>query len=315
MRVVVNKFLNQVEGQVDKLKGKVDRDTMRKAINVGKQVVEKIPKKDQIVKRFASPVCTIKIQNQTEKAYNRVKGTMDKMGSMVGTLKKAIEAIDRQINNVMGFADKVRKILEMIDKIVKILETVVKTLSKAIMAIPAQFVTAGVIIKLGDIMKVSSGMIATFKAMIEIVPKTLDYYTGRIQTIYDSITPIRERVLKTDNYIKYHKQVLESVYLKYINVCNVPDQESTDNNGIINEDNLQVGEEQQDAVNDFLSADPTPENTLNAQDELASYYTETIESLQAKGETEAVERLYRAEFSEIPYDRKKSYEKLDISTG
>jgi hypothetical protein len=315
MRVVVNKFLNQVEGQVDKLKGKVDRDTMKKAINVGKQVVEKIPKKDQLIKRFASPICTIKIQNQTEQAYNRIKGTMDKMGSMVGTLRKAIDAIDRQINNVLGFADKVRKILSMINKIVSTLKTVVKVISQAIMSIPAQFVTAGVIIKLGDIMKVSSGMIATFEAMIEIVPNTLDYYEERIKAVHKSITPIRERVHKTDNYIIYHRQVLESVYLKYINVCNVPDQESTDNDGIVNEDALQVGEEQQDAVNDFLSADPTPENTLEAQDELAAYYTETVESLQAKGETEAIERLYRAEFSEIPYDRKRSYEKLDISTG
>lgn len=315
MRKVVNKFISQVEGQVDKVKKKVDKDTVKKAVNVGKQVAEKIPKKDQLVKRFASPLCNLKAQDNTESAYLQAKGLMDKMAGMVGALKNAVEAIDRQINNVIGFIDKIRKILEKVGKIVDILLKVIKALSKALMAIPAQFVTAGVIIKLGDIMKTSEGMVATFKAMIDIVPETLDYYNDRIKAIHSSISPIRERIFKTDNFVIYHRQVLESVYMKYINVCNVPDQEYTDNEGIINEENLQTGEEQQDAVEDFLSADPTPENTLNSQDELASYYTETVESLQAKGETEAVDRLYRADFSMIPFDRKKSYEKIDISTG
>ena len=315
MRKVVNKFISQVEGQVDKVKKKVDKDTVKKAINVGKQVVSRIPKKDQLVKRFTSPVCTIPIQNQTESAYNQIKGTMDKMANMTGALKKIVEAIDRQINNIIGFIDKVRKILEKVGKIVDILLKVIKALQKALMAIPAQFVTAGVIIKLGDIMKTSEGMVATFKAMIDIVPKTLDYYNDRVKSIHSSITPIRERIFKTDNFIIYHRQVLESVYMKYVKVCNVTDQENTDNEGIINEDNLQTATEQQDAVDDFLSADPTPENTLNAQDELAAYYTETVESLQAKGETEAIDRLYRADFNMIPFDRKKSYEKIDISTG
>ena len=108
MRKVVNKFISQVEGQVDKVKKKVDKDTVKKAINVGKQVVSRIPKKDQLVKRFTSPVCTIPIQNQTESAYNQIKGTMDKMANMTGALKKIVEAIDRQINNIIGFIDKVR---------------------------------------------------------------------------------------------------------------------------------------------------------------------------------------------------------------
>ena len=67
-----------------------------------------------------------------------------------------------------------------------------------------------------------------------------------------------------------------------------------------------------DAVDDFLSNDPTPENTLNAQDPLADMYTDTIQSLQAQGDEVAVERLYRADFSQIPMDRKKAYEKIDI---
>ena len=131
---------------------------------------------------------------------------------------------------------------------------------------------------------------------------------------------------KIEDWVRENKYVTAMIVLtlclilvKYIMMgCWVVCLEQPDEiyyDGIINEDSLQVGEEQQDAVNDFLSADPTPENTLEAQDELAAYYTETVESLQAKGETEAIERLYRAEFSEIPYDRKKSYEKLDISTG
>jgi len=319
MRIVVNKFINQVESRVDKIKKKVDKDTVKRSINVGKQTVAKIPKKDQMIKRFASPFCDLKSQNKTEEAYMETKNIIDKMAISIGALKKSIDSIDRQVNNIIDFIEKVKNILSKIDQIVTILLKVIKVLGQALGNIPAQFVTAGVIIKLGDIVKTSEGMVATFKAMIDQVPGTLDYYEGRAHSINLSISPVRERTYKTDNYVLYHKQVLESVYLKYINVCNVPDQEYTDNEGIINEENLggtgtNVGIEQQNAVDNFLSADPSPENTLNLQDELVSYYTETISSLQAKGKTEAIERIYRADFSQILLDRKQAYQKIDIST-
>ena len=317
MRVVVNKFITQVEDRVNQVTKKIDKDTVKKGIAVGKQVVEKVPKKDQLIKRFTSPVCTLKIQNNTELAYTKIKRTLDIVGRAVEGIKKNVIAVDRQVNNIIGFIDKVRKILDKVENIVNILQKVVDTLQVAVMSIPAQFVTAGLIIKLGDIVKVSEGMIKVFKALIVHVPKTLDFFDVRIKRIHSKIDPIRKEVLAADNYIKYHRQVLESVYLKYLKVCNVTDQEPTDPQGNVNEENIggtgaNSGTDQQDAVDDFLSNDPTPENTLNAQDPLADMYTDTIQSLQAQGDEVAVERLYRADFSQIPMDRKKAYEKIDI---
>ena len=88
MRVVVNKFITQVEDRVNQVTKKIDKDTVKKGIAVGKQVVEKVPKKDQLIKRFTSPVCTLKIQNNTELAYTKIKRTLDIVGRAVEGIKK-----------------------------------------------------------------------------------------------------------------------------------------------------------------------------------------------------------------------------------
>ena len=94
MRVVVNKFITQVEDRVNQVTKKIDKDTVKKGIAVGKQVVEKVPKKDQLIKRFTSPVCTLKIQNNTELAYTKIKRTLDILGRSVEGIKKKVIAVE-----------------------------------------------------------------------------------------------------------------------------------------------------------------------------------------------------------------------------
>ena len=318
MRKVVNQFLAQTESQVQKIKKRVNKDTIKKTAAISKQVFEKIPKKDQLVQRFTAPLCTIKAQNDTEITYNGIKDKMTTVHNGVKSIKRGIDMIDRQINNVQKFIDQIKSILDAIQTITDLLSTIIKTVKNAITFIPAAYANVGLIVKLGDIIKVSEGMVEAFKANIEFVPKTLDYSEEKIKKVYNTLSPPRNIVKEADNFMIYHIQVLESVYLKYNKVCNVPNTDYTDNDGIINEEAVgggeaDTGQEQQNAVDDFLSADPTPENTLNAQDPLANYYTETISSLQAKGDSEALERLYRADLSFSTLDRKKGYEKIDIS--
>ena len=52
-------------------------------------------KKDQLIKRFTSPVCTLKIQNNTELAYTKIKRTLDIVGRAVEGIKKNVIAVDR----------------------------------------------------------------------------------------------------------------------------------------------------------------------------------------------------------------------------
>ena len=88
--------------------------------------------------------------------------------------------------------------------------------------------------------------------------------------------------------IDYYWTILEGLYLQYLNICNVP-----------NQDNLDANED----VQNMLDGQVNDGNLSQYQDGLSDLLESTMEDLG--GNQELIDRLYRADFKMVGYRRYK----------
>ena len=318
MNQLVSQFLNTIQGQIADLKEKARAEGNKQVEQLKEKIEEELPTVEELSKRFhtgdlgdigiegaptVSPptqICSVKAQEKTEEIY-------DNYNKLILRLKNTATSAQSGIDNLLNTSTKINSLVDKINNLLSILDPLVKTLKGVIASIklalkftvtsvpPGVGIPAAIITDLNDAVKAAEGQVAVYQGSLNITPKALTYYNKKVSVIVGILTTISELFTFLINLINFIQITLEAVYLNYINICNVADQNQNPN-----ED-----EEFSEVINNLLNTDPSSGNAFDFTDPLASYYQSVLSNLTAGGQNEIIDKVYRADFKMIGYNRYK----------
>ena len=230
--------------------------------------------------------CSIQGQAQMEKIYNKLKRTLEKVQSVTTKTKSKIDNIQSKLDTIKD------KVLPSIKKILKILSDIIIAANLVLKALPLAlgflvgFAANGALIKkLGDLIDKAKGKIGQFKNAIKAFTTVVNKNLQKVLKFTKILAPIIEAITALLTHITSLIAMLELLYLKFLQMCNVGNQDLVDIDGNINEDLLGNGEIDVDALTELGS---------NIMDDLG-----------LSGNEEVIEKIYNANFQVMGYRRYK----------
>ena len=230
--------------------------------------------------------CSIQGQAQMEKIYNKLKRTLEKVQSVTTKTKSKIDNIQSKLDTIKD------KVLPSIKKILKILSDIIMAANLVLKALPLAlgflvgFAANGALIKkLGDLIDKAKGKIGQFKNAIKAFTTVVNKNLQKVLKFTKILAPIIEAITALLTHITSLIAMLELLYLKFLQMCNVGNQDLVDIDGNINEDLLGNGEIDVDALTELGS---------NIMDDLG-----------LSGNEEVIEKIYNANFQVMGYRRYK----------
>ena len=225
-----------------------------------------------------------------ERAYNNFKDTLNKGRKIAGPIKDKMNKLIEDGEEIKALIRRIGENLKELATVVAIIAAIIIILKALILvckgaaAIPILSPIIPIIIEVEKIVLFVSEKIVDPLASVLIwaIPKALVIMGNMIVAAALAILGLIAIIDGLLALIDMLEKALEALYTKYLNTCNVIPP-GTDNDGNISDD-----------INNFLD---------QSDEDLNQYLDDTLASLNAQGNTEVIEKIYNANFTQLEYKR------------
>jgi len=278
---------NMIHGKVIEYEEKAKVEVKRELDKKKREIEEKLPTQQELIDKFTSFACSPPAQKAMTRAYNNLKGVIDKAEKIAKPIQQKLNSLLEQGENIKNIIRNIGEKLLKIATIVGIASAIITLLKAVLLALGSLPVPltvpdsilrpiAQVVVKLEEVVD------AFVAVLVESLPESLADLGNLVVKIGLGIIGLIATITGLMATIESIRRALEALYLKYLNTCNVA---SNDPDGSINTDALTYLEQSDDDIND--------------------YYNETLRALKADGNEEVVEKIYDANFQQVGYRRYK----------
>ena len=294
MRGAINNMVGSTEKQLDDLKTQLREEAKKKTDEDKQKVKDELPTKEEIIQRFSAAACDPAAQKAAEKAFQAFKGRIGILKKLINSIKKFFDSIQSKVDKLYELIDSIQTLIDdILSPLIPILSGVIVALKIASKIPTPPGVPPATIMQIQLGMAIAESISKMILGISVTVPPFLRYLVdqkiGKYVRILDFL---RKNLTEADAMVEFLKVMLDSVFLKFLNNCNLSDQTKNPN-----EDEIQAN----DAVTDFVE-NGTPQNMLNFSNPLSEYYSETIDELKAQGYDTIIQRNYKgAEFDKFEY--------------
>ena len=267
---------NQIDGKLLDLKGEIRAQGESKLNEYKKQ----LPSKEEIISTLRSEAteaaCSPQGQAQMEKIYNKLKKNLEKVQRITGRTKGRLDNTQSKLNNIKDMViPRIKKILAVLATIIKVLAIVAASLFMAMGFMVGWTAKGDIIKRVGDLIDKANGKIGIFKNAIKAFTTMVNKNLQKALKLVAIMAPIIAAVATLLAFIISLIAILEVLYLKFLQMCNVGDQDPVDIDGNINTDLL------------ILEG------------------SQIMDDLELSGNEEVIEKMYNANFQVIGYKRYK----------
>ena len=274
--LITNMLENQIDGKLLDLKGEIRAQGESKLNEYKKQ----LPSKEEIISTLRSEAteaaCSPQGQAQMEKIYNKLKKNLEKVQRITGRTKDKLDNTQSKLDKIKDIViPKIKKILTLLANIIKALALVAAALFIAMGFMVGWAAKGDIIKKVGDLIDKAKTKIGIFKNAIKAFTTMVNKNLQKALKLVAIMAPIIAAVATLLAFIISLIAILEVLYLKFLQTCNIGNQDPTDIDGNINTDLL------------ILEG------------------SQIIDDLELSGNEEVIEKMYNANFQVIGYKRYK----------
>tara|TARA_Y100000593_G_C4227034_1_gene294989 strand:- start:52 stop:981 length:930 start_codon:yes stop_codon:yes gene_type:complete len=274
---IANEKLLEFEQQVREM-------AQEKIEEIKAEIMSRIPTKEELIRRFKNAACSKAAQAAMEKAYNILHGLLSKGDNVIGSIKDKFQSV---ISKGEAFKERIMKIGNVVKKIltaVVFIVIAILVLEAIILVIPLMWLTGGILNRLVKAVAWMHDMfVVKMMNIAKSIPETLADIGNFAIKLIAIVAAVIVSILAMHELIKFLMQLLEALYLKYLNMCNV-----------VGED-IFPNEDLQTTINPILNDDPDKDKNLT------DLYISTLNDLTAGGNFKVIESLKRADFQQIGY--------------
>lgn len=274
--LVRNILDKQIDGKLLDIKGEIRTQGESKLNEYKKQ----LPSKEEIISTLRSEAteaaCSPQGQAQMGKIYNKLKRKLEKVQRITERTKGRLDNTQSKLDNIKDIViPKIKKILAILAIIITALNLIVKALPITLSFMQGFAANGAVIKKLGDLIDKAKGKIAIFKNAIKAFTTIVNKNLQKALKLVAIMAPVIAAVVVLLTFIISLIAILEVLYLKFLQTCNIGNQDPTDIDGNINTDLL------------ILEG------------------SQIMDDLGLLGDEEVIEKMYNANFQVIGYKRYK----------
>ena len=274
--LITNILENQIDGKLLDIKGEIRTQGESKLNEYKKQ----LPSKEEIISTLRSEAtesaCSPQGQAQMEKIYNKLKRKLEKVQRITERTKGRLDNTQSKLDKIKDIViPKIKKILTLLANIIKALALVAAALFMAMGFMVGWAAKGDIIKRVGDLIDKAKTKIGIFKNAIKAFTTMVNKNLQKALKLVAIMTPIIAAVAVLLTFIISLIAILEVLYLKFLQICNIGNQDPTDIDGNINTDLL------------ILEG------------------SQIIDDLELSGNEEVIEKMYNANFQVIGYKRYK----------
>ena len=274
--LITNILENQIDGKLLDIKGEIRTQGESKLNEYKKQ----LPSKEEIISTLRSEAteaaCSPQGQAQMEKIYNKLKRNLEKVQRITGRTKDKLDNTQSKLDKIKDIViPKIKKILAVLANIIKALALVAAALFMAMGFMVGWAAKGDIIKKVGDLIDKAKTKIGIFKNAIKAFTTMVNKNLQKALKLVAIMAPIIAAVATLLAFIISLIAILEVLYLKFLQTCNIGNQDPTDIDGNINTDLL------------ILEG------------------SQIIDDLELSGNKEVIKKMYNANFQVIGYKRYK----------
>jgi hypothetical protein len=274
--LVRNMLENQIDGKLLDIKGEIRTQGESKLNEYKKQ----LPSKEEIISTLRSEAtesaCSPQGQAQMEKIYNKLKRKLEKVQRITERTKGRLDNTQSKLDRIKDIViPKIKKILAVLAKLIGALAIIAAALFVAMGFMVGWAAKGDIIKRVGDLIDGAKTKIGIFKNAIKAFTTMVNKNLQKVFKLAAIMAPIIAAVAVLLTFIISLIAILEVLYLKFLQTCNIGNQDPTDIDGNINTDLL------------ILEG------------------SQIMDDLGLLGDEEVIEKMYNANFQVIGYKRYK----------
>lgn len=274
--LVRNILDKQIDGKLLDIKSEIRTQGESKLNEYKKQ----LPSKEEIISTLRSEAtesaCSPQGQAQMEKIYNKLKRKLEKVQRITGRTKGRLDNTQSKLDNIKDIViPKIKKILTLLAQLIKALAIIAAALFIAMGFMVGWAAKGDIIKRVGDLIEGAKTKIGIYKNAIKAFTTIVNKNLQKALKLAAIMAPIIAAVAVLLTFIVSLIAILEVLYLKFLQTCNIGNQDPTDIDGNINTDLL------------ILEG------------------SQIMDDLGLLGDEEVIEKMYNANFQVIGYKRYK----------
>ena len=274
--LVRNILDKQIDGKLLDIKSEIRTQGESKLNEYKKQ----LPSKEEIISTLRSEAtesaCSPQGQAQMEKIYNKLKRKLEKVQRITGRTKGRLDNTQSKLDNIKDTViPKIKKILTLLAQLIKALAIIAAALFIAMGFMVGWAAKGDIIKRVSDLIDGAKTKIGIYKNAIKAFTTIVNKNLQKALKLAAIMAPIIAAVAVLLTFIVSLIAILEVLYLKFLQTCNIGNQDPTDIDGNINTDLL------------ILEG------------------SQIMDDLGLLGDEEVIEKMYNANFQVIGYKRYK----------
>lgn len=274
--LVRNILDKQIDGKLLDIKSEIRTQGESKLNEYKKQ----LPSKEEIISTLRSEAteaaCSPQGQAQMEKIYNKLKRKLEKVQRITGRTKGRLDNTQSKLDNIKDIViPKIKKILTLLNQLIGALAIIAAALFIAMGFMVGWAAKGDIIKRVGDLIDGAKTKIGIYKNAIKAFTTIVNKNLQKALKLAAIMAPIIAAVAVLLTFIVSLIAILEVLYLKFLQTCNIGNQDPTDIDGNINTDLL------------ILEG------------------SQIMDDLGLLGDEEVIEKMYNANFQVIGYKRYK----------
>lgn len=274
--LVRNILDKQIDGKLLDIKSEIRTQGESKLNEYKKQ----LPSKEEIISTLRSEAtesaCSPQGQAQMEKIYNKLKRKLEKVQRITGRTKGRLDNTQSKLDNIKDIViPKIKKILTLLAQLIKALAIIAAALFIAMGFMVGWAAKGDIIKRVSDLIDGAKTKIGIYKNAIKAFTTIVNKNLQKALKLAAIMAPIIAAVAVLLTFIVSLIAILEVLYLKFLQTCNIGNQDPTDIDGNINTDLL------------ILEG------------------SQIMDDLGLLGDEEVIEKMYNANFQVIGYKRYK----------
>ena len=274
--LLTNILDKQIDGKLLDIKGEIRTQGESKLNEYKKQ----LPSKEEIISTLRSEAtesaCSPQGQAQMEKIYNKLKRKLEKVQRITERTKGRLDNTQSKLDRIKDIViPKIKKILAVLANIIKALAIIAAALFVAMGFMVGWAAKGDAIKRVGDLIDGAKTKIGIYKNAIKAFTTMVNKNLQKALKLVAIMAPIIAAVAVLLTFIISLIAILEVLYLKFLQTCNIGNQDPTDIDGNINTDLL------------ILEG------------------SQIMDDLGLLGDEEVIEKMYNANFQVIGYKRYK----------
>lgn len=274
--LVRNILDKQIDGKLLDIKSEIRTQGESKLNEYKKQ----LPSKEEIISTLRSEAtetaCSPQGQAQMEKIYNKLKRKLEKVQRITGRTKGRLDNTQSKLDNIKDIViPKIKKILTLLAQLIRALAIIAAALFIAMGFMVGWAAKGDIIKRVSDLIDGAKTKIGIYKNAIKAFTTIVNKNLQKALKLAAIMAPIIAAVAVLLTFIVSLIAILEVLYLKFLQTCNIGNQDPTDIDGNINTDLL------------ILEG------------------SQIMDDLGLLGDEEVIEKMYNANFQVIGYKRYK----------